>query len=248
MANNMVRLKTFTLIGSLLISISLTTPVYAQSDKEIGQFDENDGTYAIRTVTTAEECSALCKADKKCRGAVTYQADVSKPEALCRLNDGFGENPVFPSVPPEELDLEKAVNDLNAYRVQNGLNTVSLSEKLNKASEVHAQDLAQAGIISHTGTDGSGHGDRVQRQGYYFSIAGENVATGQKSWDKVFQAWKDSPGHNENLLRDDVVDFGIALVYEPKTTYSTYWAMIVASPLEPIKGRATRYGSRSKSP
>jgi len=78
------------------------------------------------------------------------------------------------------------VNELNIYRAQYGLSPVSLSEKLNQASEVHAKDLAQAGIISHTGTDGSGHGDRVQRQGYYFSIAGENVATGQKSWEKVF--------------------------------------------------------------
>jgi len=104
--------------------------------------------------------------------------------------------------------------------------------RLNRASEVHAKDLAQAGIISHTGTDGSGHGDRVQRQGYYFSIAGENVATGQMSWDDVFDAWKKSPGHNENLLRDDVSEFGLALIYEPTTTYSTYWAMLVAHPLD----------------
>lgn len=161
-----------------------------------------------------------------------YQADITKPEAECRLNDGFGENPLFPSTPPAPLNLDIAVVDLNIYRAEYGLGPVKLNEKLNKASEVHAKDLAQAGIISHTGTDGSGHGDRVQRQGYYFTIAAENVATGQKSWEDAFQGWKDSPGHNENLLRDDVVDFGIALVYEPKTTYSTYWAMIVASPMD----------------
>jgi uncharacterized protein YkwD len=196
------------------------------------QFKEDDGTYAIEDVTSQSECNALCKADKICRGAVTYQPDVTKPEMQCRLNNGFGKNAVFPATPPKPLNLTIALADLNDYRVQKGLSPVRLNEKLNKASEVHAKDLAQAGIISHTGTDGSGHGDRVQRQGYYFTIAGENVATGQKSWEKVFQAWKDSPGHNENLLRDDVVDFGIALVYEPKTTYMTYWAMIVASPME----------------
>ena len=248
MAKIMLKLKILAFLSSFLFSFTLATVSYASSNNDIGEFDEDDGTYAVHSVKTAEECSALCKTDKKCRGAVTYQADVSKPEALCRLNNGFGKNPVFPSVPPEDLDLEQAVNDLNLYRIQNGLSPVNLSEKLNKASEVHAKDLAQAGIISHTGTDGSGHGDRVQRQGYYFSIAGENVATGQKSWEKVFQAWKDSPGHNENLLRDDVVDFGIALIYEPKTTYSTYWAMIVASPLKPVERTATRYGLQSKSP
>lgn len=203
-----------------------------KSSSDIGRFEKDDGTYAVYPVSTPEECSALCKDDKKCRGAVTYQPDVSKPEAQCRLNDGFGAHPVFPSVPPKPFDIDVAVADLNKYRAENGLGPLKINYKLNHASEVHAKDLAKAGIISHTGTDGSTHGDRVQRQGYYFSIAGENVATGQKSWEDVFQAWKDSPGHNENLLREDVVDFGIALVYDPHTTYSTYWDMLVASPLD----------------
>jgi len=215
-------------ITSLLMSGGL-----AFAAPEVGQFDNDDGTYAIHDVTSTQDCEKLCKADAKtCRGTVIYQADVTKPDMQCRLNNGFGTKPVFPRIAPEPLDFDRALNELNEYRVSKGLDTLVYNEKLNLASAVHATDLAQAGIISHTGTDGSGHGDRVQRQGYYFSIAGENVATGQKSWDDVFKAWQDSPGHNENLLRDDVTEFGLALVYEPTTTYSTYWAMLVASPLE----------------
>ena len=197
-----------------------------------GAFQPDDGTYKTVSVSSPEECSALCKDDSQCRGAVTYQPDVTKAEAVCRLNNGFGANPVFPQVAPEPLDLQVAVSDLNAYRATHGLQPVTLVDKLNMASEIHAADLAQAGIISHEGTDGSTHGERVMRVGYNFTIAGENVATGQRSWDDVFQAWKDSPGHNENLLRPDVSEFGIALVYEPATTYSTYWAMLVAEPMD----------------
>lgn len=212
-------------------SIAFAAPEIGQ--KSIGAFDENDGTYAIEPVTSMEACEALCKADSQtCRGTVIYQPDVTKPDMLCRLNNGFGDKPVFPRVAPEALDFDKALADLNAYRISKDLPALKYDERLNRASEVHARDLANAGIISHTGTDGSGHGDRVQRQGYYFSIAGENVATGQMNWDDVFDAWKKSPGHNENLLRDDVSEFGLALVYEPTTTYSTYWAMLVAHPLD----------------
>lgn len=203
----------------------------ANAESKFGVFEKDDGTYKTLSVTSPEECKQLCEADLKCRGTVVYQADITKPEMSCRLNDGFGENAVFPRTPPKDLNLNIAVADLNAYRAQYGLSPVMLNEKLNRASHIHAADLAQAGIISHTGTDGSSHADRVQRQGYYFSIAAENVATGQNSWEETFKAWQDSPGHNENLLRDDVTEFGIALVYEPKTTYSTYWAMLVASPL-----------------
>ena len=181
------------LILSLICFFALSAPAFAV-DNKVGDFDEDDGTYAIYPVSTPEECSALCKADKKCRGAVTYQPDVSKPEAQCRLNDGFGSNPVFPSIPPEPLDVDIAVADLNAYRAENGLGPVKLNNKLSLASKVHAKDLAKAGIISHTGTDGSTHGDRVQRQGYYFSIAGENVATGQKAGTMFSKLGKTAPG------------------------------------------------------
>jgi uncharacterized protein YkwD len=150
---------------------------------------------------------------------------------ICHLNNGFGTDPLFPSEPPTPLNMNSALADFNDYRRTNGLASVRLNDKLSAASKVHADDLARHGNISHTGSDGSGHGERLQRQGYDFSIAAENVATGQKSWELVFKAWQDSPSHNENLLRPDVTDFGIALVYEPKTMYQTYWSMVVAAPL-----------------
>ena len=212
-------------------SLAVASPDVGQ--KPIGEFDADDGTYAVETVSSLEACEALCKADTQtCRGTVIYQPDTSKPDMQCRLNNGFGKSPVFPRTAPETIDFDKALADLNAYRRSMNVNTLIYDERLNRASEVHARDLAAAGIISHTGTDGSGHGDRIQRQGYYFSIAGENVATGQMSWEAVFEAWQKSPGHNANMLRDDVSEFGLALVYEPTTTYSTYWAMLVADPID----------------
>jgi len=221
--------------SAVIFALALTAGIALaanEPDKKFGQFDADDGTYAVETVTSVEDCEALCKADKTCRGTVVYQADISKPEMQCRLNNGFGENAAFPRTAPEPIDFDKALADLNAYRISQGRTALRYDERLNKASEVHARDLATAGIISHTGTDGSGHGDRIQLQGYYFSIAGENVAAGQLSWDAAFDAWKKSPGHNENMLRDDVTEFGLALVYEPKTTYSTYWAMLLADPID----------------
>ncbi len=192
----------------------------------------DDGTYKQVIVSNFDACNALCKSDEKCRGARAEQPDTTKPVIYCRLNNGFGNTPLFPSTPPEPLDINLALADLNAYRATKGLTPVVLDEKLSLASKTHAQDLAKHGVISHTGTDGSGHGERVQRQGYAFSIAAENVATGQKDWERVFKGWQNSPGHNKNLLLPNVTDFGIALVYNPKTTYQTYWAMIVAAPFK----------------
>lgn len=216
-------------LGTISISLFLTLSMSASATST--SFPD-DGTYQEITVRSFEACTALCEADSQCRGAIAEQPDTRYEIMHCRLNNGFGANPAFPSVPPEPLNINIALADFNAYRLRNGLTPVVLNDKLSAASLVHAEDLADHGIISHTGSDGSGHGDRVQRQGYSFSIAAENVATGQKSWDKVFKAWQNSPGHNENLLRDDVTEFGIALVYKPTTSYQTYWAMVVAAPFQ----------------
>ena len=139
-----------------------------------------------------------------CRGTISVQPDITKPDIECRLNDGFGANPAFPRIPPEPLILGLALSDLNNYRAQNGLPSVILNSQLNDVSQSHAEDRAAAGKISHEGSDGKGHGNRLKDAGYLFSIAAENVASGQKSWEQVFKAWQDSPGHNVNLLRDDV--------------------------------------------
>ena len=215
---------------STLGALVLAAPAFGAPNL-LGATD--DGTYRTETVYSTSECTALCKADwKTCRGTIAVQMDTSKPEIICRLNNGRGAQPAFPSIPPAPLNMDVALSDFNAYRTQMGLSPVRYSEKLNIASQLHAEDMALAGDASHTGTDGSAHGDRVQRQAYYFSIAAENVASGQKSWEKVFSAWQKSPGHNENLLRPDVTDFGLALVYDPNSAYQTYWAMLVASPLD----------------
>lgn len=193
-------------------------------------FGQADGAYKSVSVTSSSECSKLCQADKKCRGAMTYIPDTRYDAAICHLHDGLQPGSPFEIKPPEPLDMKRALSDLNTYRAKHGLRAVRLNQKLTDASKVHAEDLAKHGIIAHEGTDGSTHADRVQRQGYKFWVAAENVATGQQSWEEAFEGWKKSPGHNANLLRDDVSEFGIALVFEPTTTYITYWAMLVAEP------------------
>lgn len=217
------------LILSALISVSYAGLTSANPFL----IDDDDGTYRTQNVTSPEQCQAICKAEEDiCRGTIILQMDTSKPDMLCRLNNGKGVNPAFPPVAPAPFDIDLALSDFNQYRAENGLMPVKLSGKLNLASKVHAEDMMRAGEASHTGTDGSSHSDRVQLQAYYFSIVAENVAAGQKSWEKVFKAWQDSPDHNVNLLEKDVTDFGIALAYDPNSSYGSFWAMLVAAPLE----------------
>ncbi len=216
-------------LGFTLIALS---PLTGTAEAQTHISKPPISTYKTVTVGAYQNCSDLCQADTQCRGVVSYQADTNIDIIQCYLNDGLSPGSPFEIKAPEPLDLAIALENYNQYRAKHDLAPVKLNGRLIAASQTHAEDLAEHGIASHEGTDGTHHGDRVQQKGYYFSIAAENVATGQNSWDKVFKAWQQSPGHNENLLLPDVSDFGVALVFNPETTYAYYWAMIVAAPFD----------------
>lgn len=227
------------IITTMISAASIVAaPVWAQSKPSqnyiADEAIEDDGTYKVIIVDTAEDCHKLCQEESEtCRGTISIQPDITKPDIQCRLNNGFGSQPAFPRTPPEPLILDIALSDLNDYRAQKGLTPVQLNATLTAVSQSHADDRAAAGSISHEGTDGSGSGDRLLAANYIYSITAENVASGQKSWEQVFKAWQDSPGHDANLLRDDVSEFGVAVSYNPKTSQSIYWAMLVAAPQQP---------------
>jgi len=198
-----------------------------------GQRQANDGTYKIVTTASPEACSALCQAETEhiCRGHIFYQADISKPEGECRLNSGLGENSAFLIPQPDPIDMEIVLRDVNAYRAEYGRAPLIWKTELATAAQIHAADLAFHGLIQHEGTDGSHHGTRILRQGYTYSLALENVAAGQRNWEDALQGWKNSKGHNEALLNNEVTEFGVALEFNENTKLATYWAMVLAAPL-----------------
>ena len=127
------------------------------------------------------------------------------------------------------LDPREALKLINRYRASKGLSKVSLDVTLTKVAKTHSSDLAKHDRISHYGSDGSNPWDRVERSGYRPQLAAENVGTGQLSIREVMQGWKDSPGHNKNLLLPDAKHIGIALVYNPKTEYKTFWTLVLGA-------------------
>ena len=127
------------------------------------------------------------------------------------------------------LDAGRARDLINAYRKENGLKPLTLNTELTNAAKAHARDLAKWDRISHYGSDGSNPWDRVKRAGYNAKVAAENVGTGQISFDEVLKGWRESPGHNRNLLMSDVDNIGIALVQESKTEFKTFWVLALGA-------------------
>lgn len=128
-----------------------------------------------------------------------------------------------------ELNVEFARDIVNQYRKDNGLKPLKLNPELTAAAKAHSRDLSKWDRISHYGSDGSNPWDRVKRTGYKARLAAENVGTGQASFEEVMKGWKNSPGHNKNLLLADAEHMGIALVNDPKTEFKSFWTLVIGS-------------------
>ena len=129
------------------------------------------------------------------------------------------------------LNAEMARDVINAYRRERGLKPLKLNPELTEAAKNHSRDLAKWDRISHYGSDGSNPWDRVKRTGYKARLAAENVGTGQIDFNEVMKGWKDSPGHNKNLLITDAEHMGIALVQDPKSEFKSFWTLVLGSPM-----------------
>ncbi len=78
--------------------------------------------------------------------------------------------------------------------------------------------------MSHVGSDGSSFKDRIEREQYTWSAAGENIAAGYRTVSSVMNGWLASPGHCKNIMSPNFTEFGAA-----ESNY--YWTQVFARPL-----------------
>ncbi|MET0711371.1 MAG: CAP domain-containing protein [Jiangellaceae bacterium] len=123
---------------------------------------------------------------------------------------------------------EQVVTLTNQQRAAAGLAPLSVDVSLANAAQAHANDQATYDTMSHSGSDGSNAGTRIQRTGYPLQNWGENVAVDFATAQQVVAAWMASPGHRANILSGNFTQIGIGIAFSADG--SPYWAMELASP------------------
>lgn len=128
----------------------------------------------------------------------------------------------------EEIEFVQLLND---YRVARGLGPLKVSDALSEASYRHCADMAKYGFFSHYTersdwfAAGASPWDRMAASGYaYNTYKGENIAAGQRTARAVFEAWKNSSSHHENMINPNYKVVGVSFVYVSGSPYGYYWA------------------------
>ncbi len=112
---------------------------------------------------------------------------------------------------------------INNYRAQNNLAPLALSYTLTKAAQWKSTDMANNSYFAHDDLSRSWT-QRISDCGYgYNTWLGENIAAGYVTAQDVFTAWKNSPGHNANMLGTNYTTIGIGRYYRAGSPYGWYW-------------------------
>jgi len=156
-------------------------------------------------------CGAQITPTEKCNscGGTSGQRKIEVPLDL--TPDAHSEN-------IERLTHEQT----NKRRRNNGLAELQYNNHLSAIALQHSRDMAEKDYFSHESPEGNGTSDRYRTFGHDTKSSGENIAkeyshltqSPMESAKAVVDAWMDSPGHRENILRDQFDEEGIGVFLE----------------------------------
>lgn len=98
----------------------------------------------------------------------------------------------------------------NEERAKQGLDALVVDADAVASAQLRAAELAQS--FSHTRPNGESCFTALDEVGAVYSGAGENIARGQMTAERVMASWMSSPGHYANIMQESYTRIGVAHV------------------------------------
>ena len=120
---------------------------------------------------------------------------------------------------------EIIVNQVNNARTAKNLPELSILPVVNDYAQVRAEELTE--LCDHNRPDGRDCFTVMKDDGFFYNVAGENIAAGNSTPMATFEQWMKSQKHRENILGKDFTHIGIGYTYDPQGMYRHYWSMFL---------------------
>ena len=117
---------------------------------------------------------------------------------------------------------EKVVYLVNEERAKYDLAPLTADESVTAAAQVRAEEIKSS--FSHTRPNGTSFSTALKEQSVSYRGSGENIAWGQKTPEKVVEAWMNSSGHRANILNSKYTTIGVG--YYQDASGTNYWAQL----------------------
>lgn len=139
------------------------------------------------------------------REIITANPQVTNPNLIYP-----GQKLKIPQVSSSVLNYEaEVVRLVNEQRAKNGLQPLTMNWELSRVARTKSEDMARNRYFSHTSPTYGSPFDMMRSFGISYRSAGENIAYGQRTPAAVVDAWMNSAGHRENILKSSYTQIGV---------------------------------------
>ena len=156
--------------------------------------------------------------------AVRYTAHASKAHTLPTIYERVQARRMTRQrqVPSTPSIKSQVISGINMERAKRGIGALQYNQKLERAAQLHAQDMIDRNCFDHESPEGTRVEDRTKAAGYGLLSAqechcvlrifrGENIAKGQQTVQAVIHDWMESPSHREAMLLPHYNDVGVGI-------------------------------------
>jgi uncharacterized YkwD family protein/spore coat assembly protein SafA len=133
--------------------------------------------------------------------------------------------PLFTQVKSVEYQVVQLVNQ---ERAKNGLKPLKHNWQVSRVARYKSADMRDRNYFSHTSPTYGSPFDMMKAFRIQYSTAGENIAAGQATAQKVMEGWMNSPGHRKNILNPNYTEIGVG--YAAGGSYRHYWTQMFIRP------------------
>ncbi|OGF23549.1 hypothetical protein A3D45_01890 [Candidatus Falkowbacteria bacterium RIFCSPHIGHO2_02_FULL_42_9] len=131
-------------------------------------------------------------------------------------------------------EVRKIIELTNNLRQKISLPALLESRQLKQAAWQKVEDMALKQYFAHVSPAGFGLRNWLEKIGYKYAVAGENLAVGFSRAEDVVQAWQNSPTHYANMIDSDFKEIGVAMADGKLNQIDTiFMAQYFAAPTTP---------------
>ncbi len=117
---------------------------------------------------------------------------------------------------------------VNQERAKYGLSSLRPNWELSRVARHKSQDMRDNHYFSHTSPIYGSPFEMMKAYRINYSYAGENIAMGQTTVQKVMESWMNSEGHRKNILNSNFTVIGVG--YAEGGTGKYYWTQMFIKP------------------
>jgi uncharacterized protein YkwD len=122
---------------------------------------------------------------------------------------------------------------LNVIRSDRRLSPLRIDDRLNKAAQLHCDDMADRDFFDHQNPEGARMTDRADAFGYHWRLLMENIAAGQSTPAAAVNGWMHSTGHRAAILDARGRDAGMGYTFRSEdrgiVTMRHYWTLLIGT-------------------